>query len=151
MVFTISYSLLRSKLSLLQQQVNSVLNDITDFTISIELNKDIEKSPIIHIKNQALVPAVMGSGFQKFIITVAIRLVLARNHPYCPSFLIIDEGFGCMDQEHLAATVDFLSGLRVSSDMDWLLFITHLPEMRTIISTPITVVRENNVSKIDFQ
>jgi len=144
----ISNILLNRKISELQEKINETLDSITDFYIKFDINDNSEAFLSIVHEGQTI-PATQGSGFQKFIISLAIRLVLAQNHPFMPGFLIIDEGFGCMDSEHLSNTVAFLSRIKFSK-MDWLMFVSHLPEMRSISGLTLEVKRNNGVSNIVF-
>jgi ABC-type sulfate/molybdate transport systems ATPase subunit len=44
-----------------------------------------------------------------------------------PNFLIIDEGFGCMDNEHLNNTKDFL--MNIQSRFDYIVLVSHIDNM----------------------
>jgi len=114
-----------------------------DFDITAPSNESF----LYIVQNQNKIPATQGSGFQKFIITLAIRLSLAKSHPLLPNFLILDEGFGCMDSDHLTSAIDFLHQLS-ATQLDWLLFVSHIPEMRCISSTAIVVANTLGVSTV---
>ena len=107
-----------------------------------------ESDPFLYIiQNLNKIPATQASGFQKFIITLAIRIALAKNHPKLPSFLILDEGFGCMDNEHLTNVIEFLHQIN-ATQLDWLLFVSHIPEMRSISASQIAVASQAGISKV---
>jgi DNA repair exonuclease SbcCD ATPase subunit len=103
------------------------------------------------VYNNIKTPINMASGFQKFIISLAVRICLVQNHPFNPGFLIIDEGFGCLDQEHLQNTIDSLNRIKFSDRLDWLLFISHIPDMQTIVSQPIVIERIHSTSFVKHE
>jgi DNA repair exonuclease SbcCD ATPase subunit len=79
-----------------------------------------------------------------------LRLSLAANHPLSPSFVIIDEGFGCLDPQHLENTIEYLHKLKIQN-LDWLLFVSHLPQMKHISSTDVAIVSVNGASKVRYE
>jgi DNA repair exonuclease SbcCD ATPase subunit len=143
----ISDILLRRYAKSFEADVNAILDQLTDFTIHFNLAVT-ESDPFLYIiQNLNKIPATQASGFQKFIITLAIRIALAKNHPKLPSFLILDEGFGCMDNEHLTNVIEFLHQIN-ATQLDWLLFVSHIPEMRSISASQIAVASQAGISKV---
>jgi energy-coupling factor transporter ATP-binding protein EcfA2 len=88
------------------------------------------------------------SGSQKFIVDLAIRLCLVKNHPYLPNFIILDEGFGCMDIEHLADTKEFISSLNRCTDMKFIMIISHIEELHHVAETNIPILIKDEKSFI---
>jgi DNA repair exonuclease SbcCD ATPase subunit len=139
----ISNILLNRCLSRFEAEINGILEQITDFAIKFDINSEY----FLNIQaGKETIPATQASGFQKFIITLAIRLIQAKSHPVLPSFVILDEGFGCMDSEHLQNTIEFLQTFNPAG-LDWLVFVSHIPAMSGI-STAVLAVNKDEISKI---
>ena len=74
----------------------------------------------------------LGSGYQKFVLSLAARLAIWRLTTHArPDAFIIDEGFGACDDEYLDTMTSALEVLAQSSDGPKLLFVvTHLENMK---------------------
>lgn len=95
-------------------------------------------------------PLVLASGFQRFISALTFRMALITVLPASPSFIMIDEGFGCMDDENLAHAIEFLETC-VLRDFEFVFVISHKEELRNTIRSPLcihgdTISLLNNVS-----
>jgi len=106
----------------LSNVMNSILARISDTSVIFDLSKTqlkvLAKTGIDLTKVKAL------SGSQRFVIDIAFRLALIKICNKSP-ILIIDEGFGCLDQENLDTMKLIFSQLRNSLDL--LLIISHIP------------------------
>lgn len=94
--------ILRKKLPIINYKINSILQNIVNFKIEllIKSNGDIIDYYYFNDDKSDALPLSLGSGSQKFIGSVAIRDAL--HYISClvkPSFCIIDEGFGTLDDE----------------------------------------------------
>lgn len=121
---------------------NSLLQEITDFTIKLSPDG-------LFISSGTFIPATQASGFQKFIIDFVIRLTLIQIHPYVPSIIIIDEGFGCMDEEHLHNAITFLSNLHLKykDKHRKIIVISHIDDIKEL-GNRIHITESNGVSHI---
>lgn len=119
--------LLRYSLHVLQHQVNTILSTLTDFQVHFAFVRNLLTINVVTPTSD--VPAALASGSQKFIIDLALRLCLASHHPFLPSFMIIDEGFGCMDSAHLQNAKDFLQQLQKQNRFSWMLLISHIEDL----------------------
>jgi uncharacterized protein YuzB (UPF0349 family) len=83
-----------------------------------------------------------------------MRLALVKQHPYLPKFIIIDEGFGCMDKIHLKNTCEFFEQLRgKTNEFDWMNIISHIEDLIHITDQHITIqtsTKKPKTSKIEF-
>ena len=55
-------------------------------------------------------------------------MALIKLHPSAPTLLIIDEGFGCMDEDHLDKTIEFFQTIIKQK----VILISHIQELKTI-------------------
>jgi exonuclease SbcC len=139
----IPYQILSKSCAQLESDMNEMLNTITDFKISLQFDKKF--GMFIQPNN---IPAEQGSGFQKFVIDLALRICLCKNHPILPTFLIIDEGFGCMDKLHLENTKDFFHLLEMTKKFDYIIVISHLEELQTMTNKKLSIQQVDGVSRI---
>jgi DNA repair exonuclease SbcCD ATPase subunit len=151
----ISEKLLNLYLDQFEQHVNQILHDITDFTIVFARSKDSNFTYTKQHNNDGdptILPADLASGFQRWIIDTAIRIAFASRHPTLPSFLIIDEGFGCMDPEHLSNMREFLNTIDNSPlNLDWILIVSHIDELNQVSSKHLSIQHSgNNCSSLRF-
>lgn len=142
----IPYKMLKNYATKIENNINNILNDITDFKVKLNFSSKSFKINILSDNHE--IPISQGSGFQSFIIDLSMRLTLSFNHPYLPGFFIIDEGFGCMDQEHLNNTTDFMKNLQNQKILDWILVISHIEELHYISDNHIKISKESTGSKI---
>lgn len=114
--------------------VNKYLSLITDF--SIDYVVDDTKLDFLLREGDAVLPLELASGFQQFIVGLVFRLVFTNVLMASPSFICIDEGFGCMDQENITKLPQMLAAL--ADSYDYILLISHIPEMTAMVS-PISI------------
>jgi DNA repair exonuclease SbcCD ATPase subunit len=143
----IPYDLITQVLPSIENEVNSILNKISDFTISLNTDgKNVETCIIYKDKKW---PLEMGSGMEKFISSLAIRVALINisNLPR-PNFLAVDEGFGCADRDNLAAMSTLFGYLKTQFDFIWI--ISHLDGMKDMVDKHIEIKKENGFSKVTY-
>jgi exonuclease SbcC len=89
----------------------------------------------------------MGSGLEKFVLSLAIRVALINisNLPR-PNFIAIDEGFGCADKDNLNSMSSLLSYFRNTFDFIWV--VSHLDAMKDMVDTQLEIKKERGFSKI---
>ncbi len=86
-----------------------------------------------HVKS----PAALASGFQKFIMMVSLRLAIAMTTPIACDFIMIDEGFGCMDDDNISKISDLFS--LITGDYRFVFIISHKHELQNIITDPLYI------------
>ena len=96
----VSYELISKALPMIEGEVNNILGQIVEFGVQLEMDgKNINANIVYDDQRWSL---EMCSGMEKFISGLAIRIALINvcNLPR-PNFLVIDEGFGTLDNENL--------------------------------------------------
>lgn len=133
-------SIIRRKLPIINSKINSILSEVVDFTIELDIlmNGDIvETFSFSEDKSDAL-PLSSASGSQKFIASVVITEALRHMSKLTkPSIRIIDEGFGTLDDELTMGVVNILSYLR--SKYKNVFIITHRNEIKDFADNIIEV------------
>lgn len=143
----IPYDLITQALPTIEKEVNDILHQIVDFTISLKTDGKNVSSYISYDDKKW--PLEMSSGMEKFVSSLAIRVALVNisNLPR-PNFIAIDEGFGCADKENLASMSTLFVYLKSQFDFIWI--ISHLDEMRDMVDKQIEIKKESGFSKIVF-
>jgi DNA repair protein SbcC/Rad50 len=96
-----------------------------------------------YVKNGPQRPPIeKASGFQKFIVGLAVRIALTQqlgNGTRC-SHLFLDEGFVACDTAHLQRIPTFLSNLLFLYDS--ILVCTHLEDLKDAMDMHIFIQRD---------
>lgn len=150
-LYTDAISSVCLKISIIKKNINRVINNannilkhITDFTLSYEIS---EKSIDFTINENSInIPLSQGSGFQKFISSLCIRLALTTLLPSSSDFIIIDEGFGCLDATNISKLSDMLTD--ISQLYRFTFIISHVSELQSIIQKPLFIQNINSSSFI---
>ena len=142
----ISKMVLRKTLPIINSQMCSMLNDVCDFDVEININ---DKNEILFqlIKDGVMSDLTSGSGFEKTASALALRCVLGNisTLPRCNG-IILDEIWGRISKENYDNMKKVLD--RMVSYYDYVLIISHLDEIKDYCNKVITVKKENNISKI---
>lgn len=85
-------NLLKQIIHKLEAIINNVLKDLTNFTLSFEINPG--GISIYKYFNQEYVDDICLSGYEMFCANVAMRIAFAKLNKFVKTnFIIIDEGF----------------------------------------------------------
>lgn len=141
--------LLKTYLTTLVRDANEILT-VADCGFSIAYAEDDGIEIYIEdIIRKTRLPLEMGSGFQKFIISIAIRVCMFSLFPRpVGDFLIIDEGFSCADERNISKMYSFLG--EIKKKFKFMILITHLDTLQGVIEAPINIYVDplSNLSSI---
>lgn len=131
-------------------ELNQLLSSIVEFSVNFKVTYDPTSVDIMMEYGNSLSDsrsATMASGMEKFIMNMAIRVVLLKmtNLPVCTTHFI-DEGFGTLDQDNISTAGRMLNIMK--QHFDSIIMVTHLAVMKDDVDSIISVVRENNISKL---
>ena len=108
-----------------------------DFSITIHYEKKENKHDIQFLKNNSI-PIEHCSGFEKFVISISIRIALSILSPtHSMNLIMIDEGFGVFDNRHNKQLLKMLEPLE--SIFKQIFIITHLDELQYEIPNKIKI------------
>jgi exonuclease SbcC len=132
----------------IEAEVNNILNQIVEFTVSFHTDGKNIMTYIVYEDKKW--PLELASGLEKFVSSLAIRVALINvsNLPR-PNFIAIDEGFGCADSDHLSAMANLFSFLKSNFDFVWI--VSHLDVLKDMVDTRLEIVKDNGFSRINFQ
>ena len=142
----ISYDIIKRKLPLINDEVSKVLANIVDFEIFFE--DDGKKLDILikHPKYEAR-PIEMGSGAEKTIAAMAIRLALLNvsNLPKGDIF-ILDEPGTALDEENMEGFTRILD--LIKANFKTVLLISHLDSLKDIVDTQIIIEKQGGMAHV---
>ena len=123
----------------LVRQINNALRELgahfeTFIAPSYEVN--IRLSP-----TSEWLPASLGSGYQKFVLSLATRLSIWRlSTSPRPDAFIIDEGFGACDEEYLDSMATAIEALAATATGPKLIFIvSHVDALKVRLSRTLEI------------
>jgi len=142
----VPYELITKTIPIIQNEVNNILQQIVDFNMNIEVDGKSINAKLVYEDREW--PLEMGSGMEKFISGVAIRVALMNisNLPR-PNFLALDEGFGVLDSDNFNSL--FMLFQYLKSQFQFIVVISHLDSMRDIVNDFIEIQKVNGYSKIN--
>jgi len=144
----LQYQIISKALPGIEAEVNNILNQIVEFTVSFHTDGKNIMTYIVYEDKKW--PLELASGLEKFVSSLAIRVALINvsNLPR-PNFIAIDEGFGCADSDHLSAMANLFSFLKSNFDFVWI--VSHLDVLKDMVDTRLEIVKDNGFSRINFQ
>ena len=144
----IPYEVITRTLPEIEKEVNNILHQVVEFSVTLQTDGKNIMSNIVYDDKRW--PLEMGSGMEKFISGLAIRVSLINisNLPR-PNIICIDEGFGCADSDHLGQMGALFTYLKHQFDFIWI--ISHLDQMRDMTDMHLEIKKENGYSRISFR
>lgn len=142
----ISKMVLRDVLPVVNAKINMLLSDVCDFDVVVEIN---EKNDInfCMIKDNVKSDLTSGSGFEKTASSMALRAVLGSLSTMPkPNFIVLDEVYGRVAKENLENVHNLIN--KVCEDYDFVITVSHLDTVKDWADTTITVLKEDNISKL---
>ena len=142
----VPYELISKALPAIESEVNNILSQLVDFTITFEMDgKNINNNIVYDIDNTW--PLDLSSGMERFISSLAIRvgLINISNLPR-GNFLAIDEGWGTMDSENINSVENLFQYLK--TQFQFTLIVSHIDSMRDAVDTLLEIKKENGYSSV---
>ena len=142
----ISYEVIKSMLSIINSEISSILSSIVDFEVMIDNDGS---SLEIYLKHPRFDPRPlsMGSGAEKTIASMAIRLALISISSLPrPDFFILDEPATALDAEHMEGFVRLLQ--MIKSHFKTVLLITHLENLKDVVDKTIDIDKVDGYAQV---
>ena len=141
-------------LSSLEEKVNEILSQLSDFRIHLDTQKkgsdgeSIVEGLFITVINEVNeeMPFESYSGGEKVRIIFSISEALASLGKSKIGFRLLDEAVLALDDNSLESFMDVVTSLL--NDFDQVLFISHVQGIKDLFEKKITVTKHNGISKI---
>ena len=142
----ISKMVLRKVLPLINCELKRLLEGVCDFNVEVRIDND-NSVAFYKIHDGVSAKLGSGSGLEQTVASLALRSVLSKISTFSkPSFVVFDEILGAIADENYDK-VKLLYD-KIVSDYQFILQITHLKSIADWHTSTLTVIKENNVSKI---
>tara|TARA_B100000035_G_C21033420_1_gene569638 strand:+ start:780 stop:3902 length:3123 start_codon:yes stop_codon:yes gene_type:complete len=144
----ISYEVIKSMLSRINAEISSILSTIVDFEVLIDNDGNSLEIYLKHPKYDPR-PLSMGSGAEKTIASMAIRLALISVSSLPQSdFFILDEPATALDAEHMEGFVRLLQ--MIKAQFGTVLLITHLENLKDVVDTTIEIDKVDGYAHVSL-
>ena len=142
----IPYELITKSIPALEGEINNILSQAVDFSIRLEVDGKNINANIISKEDSR--PLELCSGMERFISGMAIRVALINVcHLPRPNFLVIDEGLGTLDSDHLQSVFMLFDYLK--TQFEFVILISHLDTSRDFADKLIEIkIDEDDFSSI---
>ena len=142
----ISYNVIKNRLPVINDEIAKILTGIVDFEVFI-LNED--KKLDIFIKHSKFEPRPleMGSGAEKTIASMAIRLaLLSVSSLPKPDIFILDEPGTALDEDNMEGFVRIID--MVKSYFKTVILISHLDTLKDAVDTQIVIDKKKGFAHV---
>lgn len=142
----VPYQIISSIIPQIESEVNNILSQIVDFSLSIETDGKNVNAYINYEERKW--PLDLCSGMEKFISSLALRVALINisNLPRSNMF-VVDEGFSALDASNFPMVHSLFDFMK--SRFDFIIVISHLDAMRDMVDKQLEITKENGFSKIN--
>jgi len=142
----ISYEVIKSMLPVINEEIQKVLSSIVEFEVFFAEDGDKLEIYLKHPKYDAR-PLSMGSGAEKTIASMAVRLALISVSSLPKSQLfILDEPATALDADHMEGFVRLLQ--MIKAQFKTVLLITHLENLKDIVDTTIEIDKTDGYAQV---
>jgi len=129
--------IISSQLPIINSEIAKILNGVVDFTVEFDAKDDSRADIFINYGDTKRI-IELGSGMEKMISSLAIRVALLNVSSLPkPDILIVDEGFGALDENRVTACNLLLTSLK-----KWfknILVITHVDGIKDVADNLIEI------------
>jgi len=141
--------IIRSQLPVINGEISKILAGVVDFTVFLDVDVDSNSMDVFIDYGDSRRIIELGSGMEKMISSLAIRVALL-NVSSLPKtdMLIIDEGFGALDDNYIESCSQLLTSLK-----RWfknILIITHVDSIKDIADNVFEISKHGKDSKIVY-
>jgi DNA repair exonuclease SbcCD ATPase subunit len=142
----VPYQIISNVIPQIEVEVNNILSQIVDFSLSIETDGKNVNAYINYEERKW--PLDLCSGMEKFISSLALRIALTNisNLPR-PNFMVVDEGFSALDATNFPMVHSLFDFMK--NHFDFVVIISHLDAMRDMVDKQLEITKENGFSKIN--
>ncbi len=137
----ISYEIIKEKLPIINDEVSKILANIVEFEVFFEEDGNKLDIMIKHPKHEPR-PIEMGSGAEKTIASMAIRLALL-NVSTLPKgdIFILDEPGTALDEENMEGFIRMLD--MIKTQFKTVVLISHLESLKDCVDSQIMIEKDN--------
>ncbi len=143
------YRILALVLPVINEEISKILTGVVKFNVFFEDDPE-EQTVSLYIRygDYKSRPLSLGSGAEKFIASLAIRVALLSVSSLPKTdILIIDEGFGKLDPEHLEALQRMFEYLKEA--FGTVFIVSHVDSMRDIVDHSLEITSLDGYAHVE--
>jgi exonuclease SbcC len=145
----IPQNIIAKNLPLINSEISKILIGISGFTVEIECDDSSSIEIYINYGDRRRI-IELGSGMEKMIASIAIRVALTNISSLPKSdMLIIDEGFGVLDESNLEACARLLQNLK--NYFRKILIISHVDAIKDIVDNILSIDSSNGKARVSHE
>ena len=142
----ISYEVIKSMLPVINSEIQKVLSSIVDFEVFFDEDGDKLEVYLKH-PNYDPRPLSMGSGAEKTIASMAVRLALISVSSLPKSnIFVLDEPATALDADHMEGFTRLLQ--MIKAQFKTVLLITHLEGLKDIVDMTIDIDKTDGYAEV---
>jgi hypothetical protein len=128
-------------------ELSEILSGVVSFQVQLEIDPETNSLEIYIDYGDTRRIIELGSGMEKMIASLAIRVALTRitSLPK-PDFIVIDEGFGTLDETQLASCIELIKSLK--RIYRFILVISHVDAVKDAVDQVIEISRVGSTSRV---
>lgn len=145
----IPFEVIRLILPKINTEVNQIIGQTQNWKVEISSDKDNVDINLVVERNgeEKTRPIESGSGAQRIITSLAIRIALSRLSLIPrPTFFIVDEGFNSLDEAKVQEVEVFLDNMK--KYFDFVMVISHVPQMQEKVDMKILIENDGEYSTV---
>lgn len=140
---------IEAQLPVINSEIARILHGVVDYTLMIEKDPESNVTDVYIDYGDSKRLIELGSGMEKMISSLAIRVALqnASSLPR-PEFIMIDEGFGALDETNIDACNRLLVSLK-----RWfksIFVVSHVDAVKDIADNFIEITHEGKDSRVVY-
>ena len=144
----ISYEVIKSMLPVINGEIQKILSSIVDFKVFFADEGSKLEIYLQHPKYDPR-PLSMGSGAEKTIASMAVRLALVSVSSLPKSqVFILDEPATALDADHMEGFSRLLQ--MIKSQFKTVLLITHLESLKDVVDTTIEIDKVDGYAQVNL-
>ena len=142
----ISYDIIKKRLPIINSEISKILTNIVDFEVFFE-NDEQKLDILIRHPKHAPRPIEMGSGAEKTIASMAIRLALL-NVSTLPKgdIFILDEPGKALDAENMEGFTRILD--MIKTQFKTVMLISHLDGLKDVVDHQLLIEKRNGMAYV---
>jgi DNA repair exonuclease SbcCD ATPase subunit/DNA repair exonuclease SbcCD nuclease subunit len=142
--------IIAAELPKINAEVAKILHGITNFDVILEADPDNSDLELYLDYGDSRRPIELGSGMEKMLASLAIRVALTNVSALPKSdILIIDEGFGALDDTNVEACNRLLRSL--TRYFKSILVISHVDAVKEAVDTMVEITHNGKDSHVVFE
>lgn len=139
--------ILKTQLPAINNELQKLLMSIQEFNVSLDLDLSSNSMDVLIEDASGKREIELASGAEKMITSLALRVALLNLSSLPkPDILIIDEGFGSLDDDNLQKCMEFLDVLKAYFKS--VIIITHVSPLKEVTDQLVEIVRDGHKSKV---